>query len=132
MQSYVGGVDYLYSDRTIERRVTLANTIGYTNLLFPVGSGYWRLGGTGGYGSSKYTVSSETKCDSGASSCSNSTSEDSSSGSVMEIGFIADWGEDASGGRIGYSVLSTSHDKIDDVEIKASGALLFVDFRYAF
>jgi hypothetical protein len=136
-QSMNGGVDYKYTDFTIERRIKIDNSILYTNLLFPVGDGYWRLGGTGGAGSSKYTVSWEVKCDSGAVGCTNKTLEDSSTGTVIDLGLLADWGEDGFGGRLGYLVSTMSHDEYEDdngtkTEVKASGSQFFIDVRYSF
>jgi len=129
--SVTGGVDYSGIDGKVERRITIDNSTFYANLLFPVGSGYWRLGGTAGAGSSKYTVSWEVICNSSSSSCTDEKIEESSSGTVAEVGLIADWGEDASGGRLGLVSSSMSHDKMDDTEIKASGSQFFIDFRYS-
>jgi hypothetical protein len=130
-QALAGGVDYSGTDGKVERRIMIDNSTFYTNLLFPVGSGYWRLGGSAGAGSSKYTVSWEVICNASSSSCVDEKIEESTNGSVAEVGFIVDWGEDASGGRLGYVSSSMTHDKIDDTEIKASGSQFFVDFRYS-
>ena len=130
--SVTGGVDYSGSDGKVERRITIDNSTVYTNLLFPVGSGYWRLGGLVGAGTSKYTVSLEVICNTSGGSCTDDKVEESVDGTVFDVGFIADWGEDASGGRLGYVSSSMSHDKMEDTEIKASGSQFFIDFRYAF
>ena len=136
-QSMAGRIDYIATDFTMERRVKLNNMIGYVNFLPKVGDGYCRLGFTLGYGSSKYIYSLERVCDSGASNCKNEKDKYTSDGTMAVFGFIADWGKDGSGGRIGYNLTSAEHEDIEFLdgskqEVKASGSQLHIDFRYAF
>ena len=131
----VGGVEYVGSNAKLERIVVLDNYIAYGNFLPKVGNGYWRLGLTGGIGSSKYTYSEELKCDS--PTCPSGKTEASSTGPILIVGFIADWGEDGAGGRMGFNSVVTDHPEIEwpngnKYEVKGSGDQLFIDFRYAF
>jgi len=132
VQALEGGHDYGGYGYTIERRIGLENQLGYINILPAIGDGYWRLGGTVGYGSSTYIVKWTLECESYSTNCTNQETSESSSGTIMEAGFIADWGEDGFGGRFGYLINSTNHDDIEDVEVKGSGTQLFLDVRYAF
>ena len=136
-QHMEGGVNYDREYDTLKLRIKLKNYIGYGNFLAKVGSGYWRLGITGGYGRSRYTYTEERECKTNAISCSNTYEEDSSTGSIVLLGFIVDWGRKALGGRLGVHSVAANHPAIEvadgeKLEVKASGSQLFVDFRYAF
>lgn len=132
-----GGVEYSGPDYTLERFVELNNYILYFNLLQKIGSGFWRLGFTGGFGRSQYIYSEKRSCDAGAQSCADGKTEVTSTGSIMILGFVADWGEDGAGGRLGVSSAAAKHPKTEnsagrEFRADASGSQMYADFRYAF
>ncbi len=137
-QKVGGGIEYTGPGFKLKRIAELDNYIAYGNFLLKVGSGFWRLGLTGGMGGSKYTYSEERKCTENAViSCLEGKEEASSTGPILIVGFIADWGEDGAGGRMGFNSVVTDHPEIEwpngnKYEVKGSGDQLFIDFRYAF
>jgi len=133
-QSLVGGYTESSSGGEFERKVDMDNLLLYTNWSAGIGaSKYWRLGGTLGFGSSTYTYLE--KWDRKSSFWSDTpdyTIEKSSTGSITKIGFFADFGRDFAGGRMGYSVVSTSYELIDGSMPEGSGGQFFGNFRLAF
>jgi len=119
---------------TIDRTVEMVNTVAYTSWSAGLGGKkYWRLGGLLGFGSSTYTYSLDwERTDSNLSNLPSNKSSNSANGTVTKFEFFADWGQDMSGGRMGYSLISTAYDLIENSMPDGSGGQLFINFRLGF
>lgn len=132
-QNMGGGVTYTSSSTEVERVVTIRNLMAYGNISTPVGdSGYARLGGTLGVGSSTYEYDLTCKIKNSNGVCPSSDSNETASGTVFQAGAYVDWGADASGGRLGYNYMAASYSDIDGSTPKGSGGQFYIDYRYAF
>ena len=116
-------------DRT--RSIEIENQIGYVSYFIPVGERkYWRLGGVGGWGISKYEYNI-------ARPSPELDFLESTSGTVIMLQLFADWGMDGWGGRMGYNWISTDYSAMevsqtDERTPDGSGRGVSVNFRYAF
>ncbi len=58
--------------------------------------------------------------------------DETSAGSITVIGFIADWGNEKSGGRAGVNLFESTYEKMLGSKPEGSGIQFYLDFRFAF
>lgn len=111
----------------IEKKVELINNIGYLSLYIPLDNEkYWLLGGSVGFGASKYSLSWEYENPLIVDT------KDSSTGTVIPLSVFLDWGADGLGGRFGYTYVMSKYSDIDGSKPEGNGSQFFIDIRYAF
>ncbi len=143
-QTGEGGYIYksVSSNGSVEevRKVTITNSILYADYSIPMGTSSWRLGGYAGGGASTYKYSLECRNATGTFSGICSSYDDfsgNSSGTIMVLGIIGDWGADLFGGRMGFTYVSGTYEEMKNVDgsketPSGSGMQTYIDLRLAF
>lgn len=106
---------------------TIQNFFATVNFIPFGGQGYTRMGLYAGYGTSRYTMDSDSSA---------ATYSFYSAGPAYTLGIYFDWGGDGFGMRMGHQYIMTSLPDIEtsarNYQVSASGNTFHYDFRWAF